>query len=169
MHMTENAKGNGKRIAVAYYSMEGHTEKVAMALSVKLNADLIRIETAREEGRGIKALKAALGLKSGIMPCKCDLSDVDFLVIACPVWGRKTPPYVNKYLSTVKNISGKPFSVMAEMKSAGADRTIAQVRKALEKKGMRFVSSTYTVESEVEANLFVGNVVSFARGIAAAE
>jgi len=65
----------------------------------------------------------------------------------------------------VKNISGKLFSVLAEMKSSGADTTIAQVRKVLEKKGMIFVSSTYTLESEVESGRFGDKMASFASGI----
>ncbi len=156
---------NSRSIVVAYYSMDGHTEKVAGSLAELLGARLVRIEPLIVEGRATQAMKAALGLKSAIRPCQTDLSDVDFLVVACPVWAKKMPPYVNRYLTMVKNASGKRFSVLAEMKSSGAEDTIAQVRKALEKKDMKFVSSTFTLQDEVEAGRFGDKVAAFADGI----
>jgi flavodoxin len=162
MHVAESQK---RKIVVALYSMDGHTEKVAGNLADKLDAGLIRILPLKEEGRATQAMKAALGLKSAIKPCRTDLSDIDFLVVACPVWAKKMPPYMNRYLSMVKNVRGKPFSVLGEMRESGAEATIAQVRKALEKKGMRFVSSTYTLQDEVEAGRFREKIASFADGI----
>ena len=152
-------------ITIAYYSMDGHTETVVRDLSQRLNARTIRIEAKKDANRGTKAFKAAMGLTSAIMPCKQDLSDVGFLVIACPVWAKNPPPYVNKFLSRVRNVSGKPFSVLAEMRTAGAETTVGRVRRKLEKKGMHFVSWTSTLQDEVEAGQFSDKVAAFASGI----
>ena len=50
------------------------------------------------------------------------------------------------------------------MGRSGGEKTIQQTRKALEKKGMQFVSSAMTIEAEVEANNF-SEIVSKTGGI----
>jgi flavodoxin len=151
---------------IVYYSWKGHTEKVAAALAKLLDAELIRIEPASgESGMAVKAIKAFFGMKSPIQPVKTDLTGVDNLVIATPVWAGKVPPYVNQYLSSVTGGSGKPFHVIAEMVAQGDQSAIAVVRKALEKKGMTFVSSASTREKDVDSGLFMGTVEKFAADI----
>lgn len=153
------------KILVVYYSMEGHTEKVALGLGSKLNAEIVKIEPAKGSNLAIKGIKAAFGLKSEIKPCQTNLDDIDHLVIATPVWAGHSTPYINKYISIIQNSSGKQFSVIAEMRSSGADKTIAQVRKALEKKSMKFASSISTIESYVDADNFDGSISEFAEAI----
>jgi multimeric flavodoxin WrbA len=63
------------KILVVYYSGEGHTKKVAEALTSELEAEMVKIEALKESGMAIKGIKAALGLKSDIRPCKTDLND----------------------------------------------------------------------------------------------
>jgi multimeric flavodoxin WrbA len=152
-------------IRVVYYSWKGHTEKVATALAKKLDAELVRIEPVSEGGIAGKAMKAFFRMKSPIRPVKTDLTGVDTLVIASPVWGGKVPAYVNKYLDSVTGGKGKPFHVIVEMGNRGDQSAIAVVRNALEKKGMKFVSSASTVEKEVDSGLFMGTIEKFAAGI----
>jgi NAD(P)H-dependent FMN reductase len=90
---------------------------------------------------------------------------VDFLVLASPVWAQKVPPYVNRYISLLSNTSGKPFSLLAEMGGRGAEKAIAHMRKHMEAKGMRFVSSAFTLEAEVDAGSFVPKIAEFAKTI----
>jgi flavodoxin len=150
---------------VAYYTWQGHTGKVAQHLAGQIGADLVQIEPERESGMFMKAMGAMLGRSAPIRPCKTDLSGVDFLVIASPVWAQKVPPYVNRYISLLSNTSGKPFSLLAEMGGRGAERAIAHMRKGLEAKGMQFVSSAFTLESEVDAGSFVPKIGEFAKTI----
>jgi len=150
---------------VAYYTWHGHTGKVAKALAGRIGADLVQIEPERESGMFMKAISALLGQSAPIRPCKTDLSGVDYLVIASPVWAQKVPPYVNRYISLLSNTSGKPFSLLAEMGGRGAERAIAHMRKRLEAKGMQFVSSAFTLESEVDAGSFVPKIEEFAKTI----
>jgi flavodoxin len=153
------------KILVAYYTWHGHTGKVAQALAGKVGADLVRIEPETESGMFVKAMKAAFSLSSPIRPCKTDLSGVDFLVIASPVWAQKVPPYVNRYIALLSNTSGKPFSLLAEMGGRGAEKAIAHMRRHLEAKGMQFVSSAYTLEAEVDSGSFVPKIGEFAKTI----
>jgi multimeric flavodoxin WrbA len=150
---------------IAYYSWKGHTEKVATALARLLDAELVRIEPIRESGMAGKLLKTLFVMKSAIKPCPTDLTGIDGLIIATPVWASKVPSYVNEYLAEVHGGEGKPFHVIAEMGGRGSEGTIAAVRKELEKKGMRFVSSATTIENDVDSGAFMATVGAFAAGI----
>ena len=153
------------KILIAYYTWQGHTGKVAKALASRTGADLVQIEPERESGMVMKAMSALLSRSAPIRPCKTDLSGVDFLVIASPVWVQKVPPYVNRYIALLSNTSGKPFSLLAEMGGRGAEKAIAHMRKRLEAKGMQFVSSAFTLEAEVESGSFVPKIGEFAKTI----
>ena len=150
---------------VVYYSWQGHTEKVATALAKLLEAELVRIEPVNNCRVGREALKAFFGVRSQIKPAKTDLTGVDTLVIASPVWAGKVPPYVNTYLDSVTGCSGKPFHVLVEMGGRGDQSAVAVVRKTLEKKGMMFVSSASTIEKDVDSGSFTGTLEKFAAGI----
>ena len=152
---------------VAFYSWKGHTGKVAKALATRVGADLVQIEPEKESGMFGKAMGAVFARSAPIRPCKTDLSGVDFLVLASPVWAGKVPPYVNRYISLLSNTSGKPFSLVAEMGGRGAENAIAHMRKRLEATGMQFVSSAFTLESEVDAGSFVPKIEELAKTIVA--
>lgn len=160
-------------ICIAYFSWKGHTRKVAETLAEVLKktgreALLVEITPEREfkdSNVAVQAIKAFLTMKTPIKPGNTDLSGIDELVIATPIWAGKVPPFVNTYVSDVSNGKGKPFHVVAEMGGRGAEGGISVVRKQLEKKGMRFVSSAFTVESDVESGTFTGAVDAFAAGI----
>jgi menaquinone-dependent protoporphyrinogen IX oxidase len=152
-------------VLIAYYSWQGHTAKVAQALAGQLGAEMVRIEPVAESGMFVKAMKAILGMKSDIRPCRVDLAGMDHLVIASPVWAHKVPPYVNEYLSRVTGGSGKPFSVLVEMGGSGAESAIGVIRRALEKKGMRFVASAFTREEQVNNGTFGDRITILAEAI----
>lgn len=153
------------KIRVVFYSFTGHTEKVAASLAKLLNAELVRIEPVSDSGMAGKAIKALFGMKSPIKQMKTDLTGVDTLVIVSPVWAGKVPAYVNKYLDSVTGGNGKPFHVIVEMGNRGDKTAIAVVRKALEQKGMTFISSMSTVEKDVDNGSFTGALEKFAAGI----
>ena len=54
---------------------------------------------------------------------------------------------------------------IGEVLYPGAEKAVAVVRKGLEAKGMRFVSSASTLESEVDAGQFGPAIEEFARTI----
>jgi len=150
---------------IVYFSWKGHTEKVATALANLLDAELVRIEPLGEYHIGIAGMKALFGMKSAIKPTKSDLAGTDTLVVASPVWAGKVPPYVNAYLASIENCSGKPFHVLVEMGGQGDQSAIAVVRTALEKKGMKFGTSASTLEKDVDSGSFLGTLENFAAAI----
>lgn len=152
-------------IRIAYFSWNGHTQKVATALAERVNAELVRIEPLKEFNIAIGGMKALFFMKSPIKPCRTDLTGIDGLILATPVWSGKVPPFVNEYCSAVSGGEGKPFHVIAEMGGRGSEGAIAAVKNQLEKKGMRFVSSAATVERDVESGAFLATVDQFADGI----
>jgi flavorubredoxin len=152
-------------IRIVYFSWKGHTEKVAKMLADLLHAEMIRIEPLTEPAIARQGIKAALSMKSPIKPCTTDLAGIEELIVATPVWSGKVPPYVNEYLTAVTGGEGKPFHVIAEMGGRGAEGAIAAVKKHLEKKGLRFVSSASTVEAEVDSGACMATVERFAAGI----
>jgi len=152
-------------IRVVYYSWKGHTEKVAAALAKLLDAELVRIEPVKDGSMAGKAMKAFFGLKSPIKPTKTDLTGVDTLVIASPVWAGKVPAYVNEYLDSVTGCNGTRFHVVVEMGGRGDQSAVAVVRKALEKKGMKFVSAVSTIETDVDSGSFRDTIEKFSVSI----
>ncbi len=152
-------------VLIVYYSRTGHTQTVATALAGTLGAELVRIEPAGRVNLAFGVIEALMSMNCPIKPCKTDLADVDTLVIATPVWATKVPPYVNRYLSLVTGIEGKPFHVLVERGNPGPDRPIEVVQHQLEKKGMHFVSSAVTVENDVDGGLYEDTVRQFAEGI----
>lgn len=86
-----------KRILVVYFSMGGHTRKLAEELGVATGADIEEITEIhpRSGGRGMwRALwDASLRRKSRIHPIKHDPADYDLLVLGGPIWaGRLAAP-----------------------------------------------------------------------------
>lgn len=123
---------------VAYYSRQGHTEKVAKELASQLHAEIEKIEPVHADNIGIGAFKAILGMRSPIKPFRTDLDGIDLLIVASPVWAHKVPPYTNDYLFRLTSASGKPCAVLVEMKSSGAESAIAAMKRRLEQKGMQW-------------------------------
>ncbi|MDN7026041.1 flavodoxin family protein [Methanoculleus sp. FWC-SCC1] len=152
-------------ILIVYYSWQGHTETVARELAGRIDGELEKIEPVSESGMFGKVMRAGLGMKAAIRPARTDLTDVDHLVIASPVWAQKVPPYITEYIAEVSNAAGKPFSVIVEMKGSGAENAIAIVRRKLEEKGMQYVSSAYTLEDDVEAGRIGEKIAEFAATI----
>lgn len=153
------------KILVVSYSWQGHTRKVAKTLSEKLGAEFIEIEPVKESSMISKVFKALFNSKSDIKPVQTDLTDIDHLIVACPVWARHTPPYMNQYLSLLTNTEGRSFSVLVEMKSKGADIVIEHISNILQKKGMELIITGITLEEEVESGKYGDTVTKMAEYI----
>ena len=104
-------------------------------------------------------------MKSPIKPGNTDLAGVDRLIVVTPVWCGKVPPFVSAYCAGITGGDGKPFHVVTEMGGQGADTATAVVRKHLESKGMRFISSAATLERDVESGTYIAQIKLFAAAI----
>ena len=93
---------------------------------------------------------------------KEDLSDIDVLVIASPVWAGKVPPYVNEYINRLLMCEGKRCYVLVEMGGSGAEKAIRHLKGRLENKGMNLAGSTWTIEKDVDADTVYDHLISFA-------
>ena len=153
------------RILCVYYSWKGHTAKVAERLGDLLHVEPVRIEPVVESGMFSKAMKALLGWSSPIKPVKEDLTDIDVLVLASPVWAGKVPPYVNEYINRMSMCEGKRCYVLVEMGASGADSAIGHLKGRLENKGMKLAGSTFTIEKEVDEDLVYEHLISFVETI----
>ncbi len=152
---------------IVFYSWTGHTGTVAWALGQKLGCTVIRIEPAADPGKHIArmGMKAAFGMRADIQSMQLDLTGIDHLVVATPVWAHNLPPFVREYLEDLTNCSGKKFSVLAEMGGSGGESVVKKVRKILEAKGMKFVASAVTIEKDVEERKVEGTIGEFAKKI----
>ncbi len=153
------------KILCVYYSWKGHTAKVAGQLADLLHVTPVRIEPARESAMFVKAMKALLGMSSPIKPVKEDLSDIDVLVIASPVWAGKVPPYVNEYISRMSTCEGKRCYVLVEMGGSEPGKAVSHLKGCLRKKGMMFAGSTWAREKDVDADMVYDRLISFAETI----
>jgi putative NADPH-quinone reductase len=147
---------------VAVYSYTGHTLKVADQLKNELGAELTRLEPQKDASYMGKCINAFLRRKAALKPCQTDLNGYDLLVLCGPVWCYSPPAGINEYISRLQNGGGKKFAVALTMGSSGDKRTVGMMRKALEKKGMRFVDSMAVIEAVVDGGQYVAAVSEFA-------
>ncbi|HMK46144.1 MAG TPA: NAD(P)H-dependent oxidoreductase [Methanocella sp.] len=151
---------------IAYYSLEGHTEKVVHDLATKIGAShVVRVEPLDESVLQGKSLSSLVSINANIKPCKSDLDDVDFLIVATPVWTDGPSPFMDRFMSTLTNCKGKPFSALIETSIGGGDRALSRIRKTLERKGMKYVSSAFTFEKDVESDKYSQVLEKFAATI----
>ena len=154
-------------VRIAWFSRDGHTEKIVTELARVLDVELVRIEPVKEPGAGIaiEGMKALLSMTTPIKTCRTDCAGIDVLIIATPVWSGKVPPYVNEYLVSVSGGQGKPFHVITCMRSQGSEGAVALVKEHLEKKGMIYVSSAAVTEHEIGNGVYRATIEQFASGI----
>jgi hypothetical protein len=154
-------------IRVAWFSRDGHTQKIVTELARVLDADLVRIEPVKEPGVGIaiEGMKAFFSMTTPIKPCSTDCAGIDMLIIATMVWSGKVPPYVSEYLVSITGGQGKPFHIITCMRSQGSEGAVASVREHLEKRGMKYVSSAAITEHDIESGVYLATIEQFAAGI----
>ncbi|KAA3642914.1 MAG: hypothetical protein DWQ07_20545 [Chloroflexi bacterium] len=88
---------------VVYYSLTGNTRQIAEAIAAAHDADLEAIEDSFNRdtslGRPRSAIEGLLGLRSGIVPPKHDVSEYDLVVVGTPVWAARLSSPVRAFLS----------------------------------------------------------------------
>ena len=93
--------GTDKRILIAYYSLSGHTEKVAEQLATLLGADLDRIVDHTKRAGIIHFMSAgrdALKERDTEITVARDPAAYDLVVVGTPVWAGTITPAVRAYL-----------------------------------------------------------------------
>ncbi len=135
---------------IACYSYSGHTLKVAEALKTKIDADLTNIKSEKDDWYPLKLWKALREKKVPIKPCQTDLMNYDGFVLCSPVWGGKTPPAINKYLSELINLKGKHFGVFVTSGGNKSQKATMQMREYLDGQGMQFLGQMRLLAKDVD-------------------
>jgi flavodoxin len=135
---------------IACYSYSGHTLKVAEALKKEIDADLTKIESEEDNWYLFKLWDALREKKVPIKPCQTDLMNYDGLVLGCPVWGGKTPPAINEYLSKLTNVKGKNFGVFVTSGGNRSQKATLQMREYLYTQEMQFLGQMRLLTNDVE-------------------
>jgi flavodoxin len=145
---------------IACYSYSGHTLKVAEDLKKEINADLTKIENEKDNWYLFKLWNAFREKKVPIKQCQTDLMNYDGLVLASPVWGGKTPPAINEYLSKLTNVKGKKFGVFVTSGGNKSQKATIQMREYLDAQGMQFLGQMRLLANDVEEGKY-GEIFDF--------
>lgn len=137
-----------KNTAIVYYSWVGNTEVAAKEIQRLTGFDLLKIEEKKERKFGNimgAAMSAFLGFKSSIKRMDFTLQQYDNVFLGTPVWGGKTTPAVNKFLSKA-NFKGKNIWIfITKADEKVPQKVIDSITRRIEKKGgivMDFISLT---------------------------
>lgn len=100
---------------IVYYSLDGHTKKLAEEIAKINNYELMEIEPVKPmKYKGflkilIGGMWAVRKKQLPIKPVK-DINEYEHIILGTPVWADRIPPYMRTFLSE-NRISGKKVSV----------------------------------------------------------
>jgi flavodoxin len=96
-----------KKILVVYYSRGGNTEKAALELSKRLNADVEKLIDYKNRngifgyiGSGRDAMLKKLTM---IEPVKSNTANYDLVILATPTWASTMAPAIRTYIHQRKD------------------------------------------------------------------
>ena len=121
------------KVLVAYYSLTGHTEKLAVGIAAELSADIERIEEVGNRSGFLSkvaaAFQAATGRSARIHETRINPAGYDLVILGTPVWAwtMSTPmrSYIKRYAANIGPVAffcteggqggARCFSHMAEL------------------------------------------------------
>lgn len=124
------------RILVAYYSLTGHTARVAKDLAQRLDADIEGIEDRKPRAGTIGHLMAAFDAwrkaPARIEPVQHDPSRYAVTVVGTPVWAGQMTPAIRAYLQTVQH---KCHAIV--LFATSGDTDVARIQPSVEREAAR--------------------------------
>ncbi len=98
---------------IVYFSREGHTRKVAMALAERLNAETAEITESKKRNGVLGFIKSGRESLTNVIPeiepIPTDISEYELVVVAAPIWaGNLSTParaFLMKYKDQIKQAS----------------------------------------------------------------
>ena len=144
-----NGQTNTKTL-VLYYSLSGHTRKVAAAIAAQLGADLEEIRCPRYQRGPLKYLRAALGgvlqRRAPIAPLSHAYSDYGLVIVGGPIWAGHIAPAVRTLLQQEKgrprnlafflthggSPAGAVFAEMQQVAQIAPTNTLAVLQRQVE-------------------------------------
>ncbi len=124
------------KVLVAYFSQSGKTRRIAEAIAAAENADVERIEEAKERYTGFgwhlaAGLSALLRRKSEIREPRLAPEDYDLVFVGTPIWAGRMAPAVRSYLLKT-GMRGRKVALFCTMSRSGAKGAFDDISKLLE-------------------------------------
>lgn len=126
------------KTAIVYYSLSGNCEYVAKLASIRLGADMIKLEPVKAyPDSGFKKYfwggkSAVMGEKPKLMPYNFDADKYDRVIFTFPVWaGSPTPPINTFVQENLETLRTKKLAVLACFSGGGGDKAIAKLKSML--------------------------------------
>ncbi|MBN2558594.1 MAG: hypothetical protein JXB33_07580 [Clostridia bacterium] len=133
----------GKSVIV-YYSWVGNTEAVAKEIQRITEFDIQKIEEKKNRKFGNiagGAMSAFLGLKSKIKPMDFTLQSYKNIFLGVQIWAGKTPPAVNRYLSSVSFKDKEVWLFITKSGENVPQGFIDSITRRIEKKGGKVINN----------------------------
>ena len=122
---------------VVFYSLEGNSEFIAGVIGKKLQADIVKLETAKPfatEGFA-KYFKGGMSvvfkLKPKLTNPSIDISQYDKLVIGTPVWAGGFSSPINTFINKYK-FKGKKVALFLTSGGPDVEKCFAKLKEALD-------------------------------------
>ena len=137
--------------AVVFYSLEGHTEKVAEQIAKALDADLIRLRTVKEYPVSgptkylMGGRDALVDRQAALLPYEFDADKYNTVILATPVWAGHATPAMNRFLRD-NRLTGKRIGLVI-VSMTGREGAIDDLKTKLA--GRRDISSPGVWVSEL--------------------
>lgn len=127
---------NDMKKLLIYYSLTGNCDYVAEVMRKFPQTATEKLLVEKQPplkglGKFLHGGKSAL-LKEdpGLKPIKADPSDYDEIVLCYPVWAGTCPPAINAFVKRY-SLKGKRLFIIAASASGNGNKSIEQLRKAL--------------------------------------
>jgi flavodoxin len=146
-----------KNCVITYYSWIGNTKVVAEEIQTLTGFDLLKIEEKKERKLGKilgAAMSAFLGFGSSIKPMDFSLGKYDNVFIGTPVWGGKTPPAVNTFLSKASFKGKNVWVFITKADEKIQQKVIDSITNRIENKGGKVTDClSLTTKWDPKANI----------------
>ena len=133
-----------KKTLVMYYSLTGNTKAAARAIAEELNADIIRIEDAKQprvtELYDEKTFSELKKKPWKLKPVNADFSKYDRILVGAPVWYGLEAPAIDAFLTNA-DFTGKNVIVFVTLGGNHSDDALKAVTLKIIAKGGKVVSS----------------------------
>lgn len=159
------------KILVVYYSLSGHTRRVAERLARLLDASAVAItEPAPRRGLlgyGRSLLEAVRGRDAAIDPLPRDPTAYDLVIIGTPVWGWHLSSPVRAW---ARQWGGRMQQVafFATMGGSGSDKAFEELRQLVGRKPLAEVALTERECEGLASSAVNARLANFARRLRSA-
>ncbi len=143
------------KAGIIYFSLTGNTEKVAMRIREKLEAEgkeveMIRLSEEKNHSFLGNALRALFKIKGKMKEVTFDLKDYDALFFGTPVWAGSPAPALGNYLEKCQGLAGKDASIFVTYGSGlGKERAIRILERMIEEKRGKVIQKIAVQEKAV--------------------